>query len=143
KASYQYAASGDYTIRVQAHTTDDVFIADTKAVTVIRQTGTGDVDIPTTGYTTPETYDGMTLVWQDEFEGTSLNADDWTFETGTGSNGWGNNELQYYRQENTTVKDGYLVISAKKESFQGSEYTSSRIITKDKQSFQYGRIDIR
>jgi len=142
KGSYQYAASGEYAIRVQAHTTDDVFISDTENVTVTRQ-GTGGVVIPTTGYTTPETYDGMTLVWQDEFEGTSLNTNDWIFETGTGSNGWGNNELQYYRQENTTVQDGFLIISAKKESFQGQDYTSSRIITKDKQSFQYGRIDIR
>jgi beta-glucanase (GH16 family) len=46
------------------------------------------------------------LVWQDEF--TNGISADWVFETGTGSGGWGNNELQYYRQENATVSNGAL-----------------------------------
>jgi beta-glucanase (GH16 family) len=102
-----------------------------------------ELTIPETGFVSPETYDGMQLVWQDEFEGTSLNEDDWNFETGTGNNGWGNQELQYYREENTSIVEGNLVIEAKKESFSGSEYTSSRITTQFNQSFKYGRIDIR
>lgn len=101
-----------------------------------------DQTFPTHGYSTPEQYDGFTRVWQDEFEGSSL-SEDWTYEIGTGSNGWGNNELQYYRKENTTVEDGYLIIEARKENFGGRSYTSSRLVTQDKQSFQYGRIDIR
>lgn len=101
------------------------------------------VSIPTTGSTSPSSYEGMTLVWEDEFEGNSLNTAYWTHETGTGQNGWGNNELQFYRSQNTSVQDGYLVITAKKENFSGSEYTSSRIITKDKKEVRYGRIDIR
>lgn len=105
--------------------------------------GSDDVSIPTTGYTTPESYDGMSLVWQDEFEGEELSPDNWTFETGTGENGWGNNELQYYKEENTSVQDGYLIITAKKEAYEGREYTSSRIVTQGKQSFKYGRVDIR
>ncbi|MBL0744615.1 family 16 glycosylhydrolase [Chryseolinea sp. Jin1] len=141
KASHTYATTGTYTIRVQAHTTSDAFVTLSKDVTV--KVGTGDLVIPSKGYTTPDTYAGMTLVWHDEFEGTALNTNDWTFELGTGSNGWGNSELQYYRQENTSVKDGYLVITAKKEDFQSSKYTSSRIITQNKKSFQYGRVDIR
>ena len=103
---------------------------------------TDPLDIPSGGYTTPESYAGKTLVWRDEFDGTSLSAD-WTHEIGTGSGGWGNNELQYYREQNTSVQDGYLVITAKKESFGGQEYTSSRIITSGKRNFKYGRIDIR
>lgn len=95
------------------------------------------------GFESPLTYTGYTLAWQDEFDGTALDANTWTHETGTGSNGWGNNELQYYRPENTSVEGGNLVITAKKESFNGSEYTSSRIITQGKQEFKYGRIDIR
>jgi beta-glucanase (GH16 family) len=97
--------------------------------------------MPTTGYTTPETYAGMSLVWHDEFDGTSLNLADWTFETG--GNGWGNNELQYYQEKNTTVKDGYLTITAEKEFVVGKSYSSSRIITQGKKEFQYGRVDIR
>lgn len=138
KATYTYTASGTYTIKVQAHATADAFITATKDVLVTLST---DVTIPSTGYTTPLTYSGMELMWQDEFEGETLNTSNWTFETG--GHGWGNNELQFYRPENTSVKDGYLVITAKQENYQGKNYTSSRIITKDKQSLRYGRVDIR
>jgi beta-glucanase (GH16 family) len=85
----------------------------------------------------------MNLVWADEFDGPALNSDFWTFETGNGSNGWGNNELQFYRTQNTSIQEGHLVITAKKEPFGGKEYTSSRIITKSKKEFRYGRVDIR
>jgi beta-glucanase (GH16 family) len=98
--------------------------------------------LPTTGFISPESYEGYQLVWRDEFEGDEI-SEDWTFEIGTGSNGWGNNELQYYRRENTTVKDGLLVIEAKRENFSGRQYTSSRIVTQGKQNFKYGRIDVR
>ena len=95
------------------------------------------------GYESPISYPGYTLAWQDEFDGATVNKNDWTFEIGRGNNGWGNQELQYYREENTSIADGNLVIEAKQESFSGSDYTSSRLITLNKQSFQYGRIDIR
>lgn len=94
------------------------------------------------GYESPLEYEGYHLVWQDEFEADQL-SDDYTFEIGTGSSGWGNNESQYYRKENTRLEEGYLVIQAKKENFQGQEYTSSRIITEGKKEFKYGRFDIR
>lgn len=93
------------------------------------------------GYTTPETYSGYDLAWSDEFSGTTLNQDDWTFESG--ASGWGNNELQYYKPGNTSVREGLLIIEAREESWGGANYTSSRIKTQDKQSFRYGRIDIR
>lgn len=102
-----------------------------------------DLVIPTTGYTTPTSYAGMSLVWSDEFNGDALNTDDWSFEIGRGNNGWGNNELQYYREDNTSVEDGFLVIEAKEENFNGAEYTSSRLVTQGKQSLRFGRIDIR
>ena len=82
------------------------------------------------------------LVWSDEFNGTSLEASNWTREVGW-NNGWGNNELQYYRPENTSFMEGHLVIQAKRETFGGAAYTSSRIITRDKFDFKYGRVDIR
>ena len=102
-----------------------------------------EIVIPNEGTTSPDSYDGMTLVWEDDFQGNSLNLSNWSYEIGTGTNGWGNNELQYYRQENTTLKEGHLVITAKKETFEGRSYTSSRLVTKDKKQFRYGRIDIR
>lgn len=112
-------------------------------ITILNDDPDDNIFIPSTGYTTPTSYAGMTLLWQDEFSGTSLNTDDWNYEIGTGSNGWGNNELQYYRQENTSIVDGLLVIEARQESFGGRSYTSSRLTTNNKVEFQYGRVDIR
>jgi beta-glucanase (GH16 family) len=102
-----------------------------------------EVPIPTQGLTSPNSYPGMKLLWSDEFDGDKLNEAFWSHETGTGQNGWGNNELQNYRSQNTSIQKGHLVITAKKEAFAGKEYTSSRIITKGKQQFRYGRVDIR
>ncbi len=88
---------------------------------------------------------GWNLVWSDEFNDTSLNTSNWTYETGTGSSGWGNNELQYYtgRSENLQVTGGNLVITARKESYGGMDYTSARIKTQDLKSFTYGKIEAR
>lgn len=97
--------------------------------------------IPTTGFTTPTEYPGKTLVWADEFNADTLNTSNWSYELGAG--GWGNNELQYYREDNTSLIEGNLVITAKKQDFGGSEYTSSRLVTKGKKFFKFGRIDIR
>ncbi len=100
--------------------------------------------IPTTGYETPESYPGMTLVWQDEFQGSSLDLTCWNFEIGNGNNGWGNNELEYYKSENTSiVLNDYLMIEAKQENQSGFNYTSSRLTTQGKKSYKYGRVDIR
>jgi len=85
----------------------------------------------------------MELVWSDEFSDASLNTADWNFEIGRGNNGWGNNELQFYQEENTSIEEGNLVIEARRESFGGAEFTSSRLTTQNKQSFRFGRIDIR
>jgi hypothetical protein len=102
--------------------------------------------IPTGGYTSPLIYPGYNLVWADEFDGTALNTADWTYEMGDGcpgNCGWGNNEKQYYREDNTSIVNGNLVITAKKQKFGTKDYTSSRLITKGKKQFKYGRIDIR
>lgn len=81
------------------------------------------------------------LVWQDEFHGSI--GPDWVFETGNGSGGWGNNEMQYYRRENATVENDALVITAKREDFGGFHYTSARMKTQGRKSFKYGRIEAR
>jgi beta-glucanase (GH16 family) len=81
------------------------------------------------------------IVWQDEF--TSGVSADWVFETGTGSGGWGNNELEYYRRENATVSNGQLVITAKREAFGGMQYTSARMKTQGKKSWKFGKIEAR
>ena len=81
------------------------------------------------------------LVWSDEFNGSI--GPDWVFETGNGSGGWGNNELEYYRRENATIENNALVITAKREDFGGYRYTSARMKTQDRKTFKYGRIEAR
>ena len=98
--------------------------------------------VPTKGYTTPKSYANLKLAWADEFDGTSLNENFWNYELGN-NNGWGNNELQYYKKENTSVKDGFLIVQAKNESAGNQTYTSSRLTTQNKFNFKYGRVDIR
>ncbi|WP_298340802.1 glycoside hydrolase family 16 protein [uncultured Algibacter sp.] len=92
-------------------------------------------------------FDKPTL--SEEFDGTELNTNLWTYEIGDGSDqgipGWGNNEQQYYtnRTENVLVEDGVLKIIARQESFEGSSYTSGRIITKGRFEQKYGRFEAR
>jgi len=100
---------------------------------------------------TPETTSTVTtlqselaLVWSDEFDATTLNLDNWTYELGDGCPnlcGWGNSELQEYTEDNHRLEDGMLIISAQK--INNSNYTSTRIVTKGKKEFQYGRIEAR
>jgi|AntRauTorcE11898_2_1112593.scaffolds.fasta_scaffold00181_16 beta-glucanase (GH16 family) len=85
------------------------------------------------------------LVWQDEFDGNGLPDDEkWGYDIG--GNGWGNNELQYYTEADTNnarVEDGKLIIEAHKETYSGNDYTSARLITKNKGDWKYGRIEVR
>ena len=86
------------------------------------------------------------LIFEDNFDTDGpIDAASWNIEMGTGENGWGNNELQYYtdRPENIKVEGGMLHITALQESFQGAAYTSARITTKGKLEQQYGRFEAR
>lgn len=85
------------------------------------------------------------LVWSDEFNVNGApDSSKWGYNIGTGSNGWGNGESQYYtnRPENVIVEDGFLKITAKAESYEGSNYTSARLLSEGKFDFKYGRVDI-
>ena len=137
-----FTTKGDFTLQVQAHITEKDFISDSK---MIRMNAANLGLDPNTGYTSPTSYGEYNLVWSDEFSESEL-SDDWEFDLGDGCPdicGWGSEELQYYKKENTALVDGELIITAKKESVGTSNYTSSRINTQGKQSFTYGRVDIR
>ncbi|MFN4316259.1 MAG: family 16 glycosylhydrolase [Chitinophagaceae bacterium] len=86
-----------------------------------------------------------TMVWQEEFDYTGLpDSSKWVAEEG--GHGWGNNELQYYtrgRLENMRVENGMLTIEAKKENWEGKEFTSARLITRGKADWVYGKIEVR
>jgi len=106
-----------------------------------KDAGSGDTGIVTTDY------EGYSLVWHDEFEGTEINTDNWEHEVN--ANGGGNNELQYYtdRKENSLVENGNLIIIALKENYSAQfgtrGYTSARLRTANKADFLYGRFEIR
>ena len=98
------------------------------------------------------------LVWSDEFSKSEIDHSKWNFETGNWivdkdgnpvAAGWGNNEKQFYtdKNENAFVKDGKLVIRAKKEQasdqFGTYDYTSAKLTTKGTFSKTYGRYEMR
>jgi len=98
------------------------------------------------GYETATNFYGYNLAWSEEFDGDALDTDAFNYDIGDGCPnlcGWGNNELEWYtdQAENIFVKDGQLTIRATKSG--SSNYNSAKIHTKDKQKFQFGRIDIR
>ena len=93
--------------------------------------------------------EGWDIVWQDEFDGASLDINKWSHEVG--GHGFGNNELQYYTDDssNSFVDNGILHIRAKYEPAGiGSpnnlrNFSSARLRTVGKGDWQYGRIDVR
>lgn len=114
-------------------------------------------DIPI-GTPSDSAIEGMNLIWQDEFNGTTLDNSKWNYETGYYLNddpntwGWGNSELQHYTNsaQNVFVQDGKLNIKALNEpkSFpqdpsRYAQYSSGKINTKNHFSLTYGRVDFR
>lgn len=89
--------------------------------------------------------DGYKLVWQDLFDGETLDEAVWNIEVN--GDGGGNNELQYYRRENVSLgKDeasgcNALILTAKREKFSNKDFTSGRINSKNKKAFKYGKIE--
>ncbi len=85
------------------------------------------------------------LLWSDEFNGTSLDLNKWEIQSGDGSDyglyRWGNNEEQYYTSDNITVSSGKLKIKSITENINGYNYTSGRIRSLNKGDFKYGRIE--
>jgi beta-glucanase (GH16 family) len=112
--------------------------------TIITEDG-ANLSTENTGYTTPLTYPGYSLVWSDEFSGTGLDLGAWNQEIGNGNNGWGNNELEFYTSspKNSFVSNGNLIIEARRETVGNYNYTSCRMTTQGKKYFKFGRIDIR
>jgi hypothetical protein len=140
---YSFAEDGQYEIEIRAYGASGRYIKSTRQITISLDSDPVPLE---NGYFTPLQYDGYDLVWNDEFDGNSLNTAYWTHEIGDGCPnlcGWGNNEQQYYRSENTTVAEDVLTIEARSENFGGRNFTSSRIKTQNRQTFQYGRVDIR
>ena len=98
-----------------------------------------------------ETFDDKIITFCDDFEtaenpnAQGVDVSKWGFQIGDGSQygipGWGNNEAQYYREENAFVEGGYLNIQLKNEAFGGKGYTSARLWTNNIFSQTYGRFE--
>lgn len=123
--TYKYPSSGTYSVNVIAKSSAGKVISQSVSVTVTVT---------------------MALIFSDEFETAGApDASKWGYDIGTGSGGWGNNELEYYtnRSTNATVSNGTLKITAMKESYSGSAYTSARLQSQNKFSFKYGKVEVR
>ncbi|HOZ76715.1 MAG TPA: family 16 glycosylhydrolase [Ferruginibacter sp.] len=123
---YTLTGTNTFTVKVTAKSSSGASVNKTIPVTV------------TVTVTAP------TLLWSEEFNTDGLpNPAKWGYDLGAG--GWGNNESQYYtsRAENAVVINGNLKITLKKEAYSGSNYTSARLLTKDKFSFKYGKVEVR
>ena len=133
----------DQTFTLELSTPTNASISGTgKATGTIQNIGTY-LPVDGTGYAGATSYSGMTLAWSDEFTANYINSNNWSYDTG--GSGWGNNELEYYTNSNKNAytTGGYLVIEARKETMGTNNYTSARMISKDKKTFTYGRIDFR
>lgn len=92
----------------------------------------------------PDTY---TLVWEDNFDGDTINTAYWNLEDN--ARGGGNAEMQYYTPRNATIEnhpvtgDRCLVLNAKREDYRNRPATSVRMNTQDKVTIQYGKIEAR
>ena len=126
--TYKYPASGNYSVNVIAKSASGQTISKSIQVTVTV---------------------ALSLIWSDEFDTPGApNPAKWGYDIGDGcpgNCGWGNNELEYYtnRPDNVIVSGGTLKIIAKAENYSGKAYTSARILTKDKFSFKYGKVEVR
>lgn len=88
--------------------------------------------------------DGYKLVWEDQFNDGALDESKWYIEVN--GDGGGNQELQYYRAENISVGpdedgNGCLIITAKRENFNGKSFTSGRLNTSDRYEFTHGKVE--
>jgi beta-glucanase (GH16 family) len=89
------------------------------------------------------------LVWSDEFaQNGAPDSTKWSYDLGDGCPdvcGWGNNELEYYTNDpaNVKIEDGHLIIQANQDSTGGKPYSSSRLVSRYKGDWVYGRIEVR
>ncbi|MCD8202922.1 MAG: glycoside hydrolase family 16 protein [Prevotella sp.] len=141
-----------YYVRPYFRIDDNIWYGQTQS---FRTLGSSAEYYPTARNEAPTTYDGYTLVWNDEFDVDGKPGNDWTYEYGFVRN----EELQWYQEDNATVKDGCLVIEGRRETVPNpnyvagssdwrknrmqADYTSSCITTAKSHTFKYGRFEIR
>ena len=106
--------------------------------------GTGGAPVDPPAKPADPAFPATKLVFDDEFNGaagTKVDQTKWTLDPGTGQNG----EQEYYTNGDNAAMDGqgHLVMTARKETVGGRDYTSHRMNTGGKFTFQYGRVEAR
>jgi len=86
------------------------------------------------------------LIWSDEFNGDDINMENWSYDVPT--NGRYNGEIQSYTENNAFVKDGSLILEARKEDITEADgktynYSSAKLISKGKQKWTYGKVEVK
>lgn len=132
--------TGSYTIVYEVTDSDENTVTYQRQLTVLEQTTV-----------CTDTLEGYEMTFCDDFinpeipNAYGVDTSKWKFQTGDGSQygipGWGNNELQYYQEENASVLNGLLNIEAKTEAVGGKFYTSARLWTNGSFSQKYGRFE--
>ncbi|MFK8163795.1 MAG: glycoside hydrolase family 16 protein [Lewinella sp.] len=88
---------------------------------------------------------GYNLVWNDEFnEGTMPSPDRWGYQTG--DHGWTAKETQMYTEgdpANVGVENDMLRITVKKEEGKKYPFSSTRLVSKHKATFEKGYFEFR
>jgi beta-glucanase (GH16 family) len=123
--TYTMAGTNNFTVKVTAVSSSNLYASKSISITVTHV---------------------LVVVWSDEFDTDGPpDPTKWGYDLGNGSNGWGNNESEYYtnRTDNAVVIGGSLKITAIKENYMGSNYTSARLLTQNKFSFKYGKVEVR
>ena len=90
-------------------------------------------------------YLGKHLIFYDDFDGEELDRTKWAYDIGTGQNGWGTGQKQYYtnRKDNIFLSNSNLIIRAIKENYMGCNYTSGKITTKYNMKYGYGVLETK
>lgn len=94
--------------------------------------------------TPPTQEDSWEMVWNDEFDGHTIDETKWNVQnTGTVYN----NELEYYHPDNASLEtesgQGVLALEARKQAYGGKEYTSGKLTSKMKGDWTYGKFTVR
>jgi len=132
-------------IKTGAWTVNDNLIMDYLAVRKINYITTDEPELLLNRLPSYRNSQTKTLVWSEEFNYNGLpDSTKWNYQVG--GHGWGNNELQFYTEadsQNVKVENGHLTITALKKTMGKREYTSARLVTKNKGDWLYGKIEIR
>lgn len=147
---------------VQWTSSDEAVAAVSDGEVTARGAGTAEIAATAEGFSAAYALtvlggDERLLIWADEFDGDALDLSKWSFQTGVrdayvnegktslGPMFWGNNELQSYTEDAVSLAEGVMTVTAERKEGLSDErqFTSARILTRDKAFWTYGYFETR